>query len=65
LDALDAVVADIHSTGGSATAVVADATRAADIFSLFDEAGKGFHLAGNNAGNNTPGSSTNTSIGRG
>jgi NAD(P)-dependent dehydrogenase (short-subunit alcohol dehydrogenase family) len=53
--ALDAVVAGITAAGGAAVAVVADATREADIVSLFDQAGDGLELAIYNAGNNTPG----------
>jgi NAD(P)-dependent dehydrogenase (short-subunit alcohol dehydrogenase family) len=53
--ALDAVVADIVAAGGRATAVVADATREADIVSLFEEAGSDLDVAIYNAGNNTPG----------
>lgn len=53
--ALDAIVAGISSAGGEAAAVVADATREADIVSLFDQAGEGLELAIYNAGNNTPG----------
>jgi len=53
--ALDAVVADIESAGGNATPVVADATKEADIVSLFGQAGKELDLAVYNAGNNTPG----------
>lgn len=34
---LKAVVADIEATGGSATAIVADATREADVIGLFDQ----------------------------
>lgn len=53
--ALDAVVASITSAGGDAVAVVADATREADIVALFDQADEGLELAIYNAGNNTPG----------
>src|SRR5881394_3413174 len=53
--ALDAVVAGIKAAGGEAEAVVADATREADIVSLFERAGAGLELAIYNAGNNTPG----------
>lgn len=53
--ALEAVVAGIKAAGGEAEAVVADATREADIVSLFDRAGDGLELAIYNAGNNTPG----------
>lgn len=52
---LDAVVADIVAAGGRARAVVADATREADIVALFDQAGDALDLAIYNAGNNTPG----------
>src|SRR5437773_12198604 len=53
--ALDAVVASITSAGGHASAVVADASREADIVALFDRAGPEVELAIYNAGNNTPG----------
>jgi NAD(P)-dependent dehydrogenase (short-subunit alcohol dehydrogenase family) len=52
---LDAVVADIKSAGGQATAVVADATKENDAVELFDQAGTDLDLAIYNAGNNTPG----------
>ncbi len=52
---LDTVVAGIRSDGGSAEAVVADATQEADIAALFEAAGEGLTLAIYNAGNNTPG----------
>ena len=52
---LDAVVKSIEQDGGSAAAVVADATREADTVDLFDQAGKNLSLAIYNAGNNTPG----------
>jgi NAD(P)-dependent dehydrogenase (short-subunit alcohol dehydrogenase family) len=53
--ALEAVVGEITAAGGKARAVVADATREADILSLFDQAGGDLELAIYNAGNNTPG----------
>jgi NAD(P)-dependent dehydrogenase (short-subunit alcohol dehydrogenase family) len=53
--ALDAVVADIGSAGGKASAFVADATSEADIAALFDHAGAAVDLAIYNAGNNTAG----------
>jgi len=53
--ALDAVAGAIASTGGKATAMVADATSETDITSLFDRAGSELELAIYNAGNNTPG----------
>ncbi len=52
---LEAVVADIDSTGGSATAVVADATSAPEVAKLFHTAGEELELAIYNAGNNAPG----------
>lgn len=52
---LDAVVAGIRAAGGSAEAVVADATTEADVVALFDRAGPDVNLAIYNAGNNTPG----------
>lgn len=52
---LDAIVASIQSAGGSAEAVVADATSESDIAALFDKAGEETDLAIYNAGNNTPG----------
>src|SRR5689334_8244044 len=51
--ALDAVVGDIVSAGGRATAVAADATSEADTIALFDKAGADLELAIYNAGNNT------------
>ena len=53
--ALEAVVADVKSAGGSAAAVVADATNEAEIVALFVKAGGELELAIYNAGNNTPG----------
>jgi NAD(P)-dependent dehydrogenase (short-subunit alcohol dehydrogenase family) len=53
--ALEAVVAGIKAAGGEAVPVAADATREADVVSLFDQAGEGLELAIYNAGNNTPG----------
>jgi NAD(P)-dependent dehydrogenase (short-subunit alcohol dehydrogenase family) len=52
---LDAVVESIRGDGGSAEAVVADATSEADTRELFDRAGPSLSLAIYNAGNNTPG----------
>lgn len=52
---LDAIVGAIKDSGGSAEAVVADATREADIEALFERAGRDLDLAIYNAGNNTPG----------
>jgi len=52
---LDAVVADIRKDGGSAEAVVSDATSETDTRALFDQAGEALDLAIYNAGNNTPG----------
>ena len=52
---LDAVVREISDGGGSAEAVVADATNEADVTALFERAGGDLDLAIYNAGNNTPG----------
>lgn len=56
---LDAVVNDVGSAGGSATAVVCDATREEDIVGLFDTVERqcpgALDLAVYNAGNSTPG----------
>ena len=55
---LAAVVAAIEATGGTATAVVADATREDDVQSLFEAAAAlagRVELAVYNAGNNMPG----------
>ena len=52
---LDAVVAEIESAGGSASAHVADATHEQEVEALFDAAGPELDLAIYNAGNNTPG----------
>ena len=54
-ESLDAVVASIEAEGGSAQAVVSDATSEADTIALFDAAGDDLDLAIYNAGNNTPG----------
>jgi len=54
-DSLDAVAADIRTSGGSAEAFVADATSEADVAALFERAGPDLDLAVYNAGNNTPG----------
>ena len=51
--ALDAVVADIERSGGTASSFVADATNEADVTALFDHAGADVDLAIYNAGNNT------------
>jgi NAD(P)-dependent dehydrogenase (short-subunit alcohol dehydrogenase family) len=58
---LEQVVQQIRFAGGTATAVVADATREADVQSLFDQvcAAEGsLDVAVYNAGNNTPGAVT-------
>jgi NAD(P)-dependent dehydrogenase (short-subunit alcohol dehydrogenase family) len=52
---IDVVTKEIASSGGKATAVVADATDEKDIVALFDRAGTELELAIYNAGNNTPG----------
>jgi NAD(P)-dependent dehydrogenase (short-subunit alcohol dehydrogenase family) len=52
---LDAIVDAIRADGGSAEAVVADATSEPDVIALFDRAGSELDLAIYNAGNNTPG----------
>ena len=52
---LDAVVQAITDAGGSAQAVVADATSEDDTERLFDLAGNDLTLAIYNTGNNTPG----------
>ena len=52
---VEKVAEDIRSTGGSATAVVADATSEDDVRALFDQAGDDVDLAIYNAGNNSPG----------
>jgi len=52
---LDAVVADVAAAGGSAEAVVADATSESDVRALFERARDTLVLAVYNAGNNTPG----------
>lgn len=52
---LDAIVSTIQGNGGSAEAVVADATSEADTIALFDKAGADLDVAIYNAGNNTPG----------
>lgn len=54
-DKLDAVVAAITQSGGSAESVQADATSEANTVALFDAAGNSLDLAIYNAGNNTPG----------
>ena len=53
--AVEAVANDIVSSGKDAIPVVADATKEADIVTLFDRAGADLDLAIYNAGNNTPG----------
>ena len=52
---LDAIVTAIKDSGGSAEAVVADATSESDIEALFERAGGDLELTIYNAGNNTPG----------
>jgi NAD(P)-dependent dehydrogenase (short-subunit alcohol dehydrogenase family) len=55
---LEGVVQQIRAVGGAATAVVADATREADVQALFDQvcaADGDLDVAVYNAGNNTPG----------
>ncbi|MFU8817228.1 MAG: SDR family NAD(P)-dependent oxidoreductase [Pseudomonadales bacterium] len=52
---LEALVKTIRDAGGTATSVVADATREEDVLQLFDVAGDELDLAIYNAGNNTPG----------
>ncbi len=52
---LDAVVESIRQDGGSAEAIVCDATSESDTRALFDRAGDSLELAIYNAGNNTPG----------
>lgn len=52
---LESVVARITANGGSAEAVVADATEEAAVKALFERAGDELTLAIYNAGNNTPG----------
>jgi NAD(P)-dependent dehydrogenase (short-subunit alcohol dehydrogenase family) len=52
---VEAVVDAIREAGGTATSVVADATREEDVLQLFDLAGSELDLAIYNAGNNTPG----------
>jgi NAD(P)-dependent dehydrogenase (short-subunit alcohol dehydrogenase family) len=52
---VEAVVDAIRESGGTATSVVADATREEDVLQLFDVAGSELDLAIYNAGNNTPG----------
>ena len=53
--AVETVVSAIGDAGGSAEAVVADATSESDVVALFDRAGSELDLAIYNAGNNTPG----------
>jgi NAD(P)-dependent dehydrogenase (short-subunit alcohol dehydrogenase family) len=55
LAALDAVVADINKSGGTASSFVADATKETDVAALFADAGPDVDLAIYNAGNNTAG----------
>ena len=58
---LEQVVKQIRSTGGAATAIVADATREADVQALFDQvcaADGSLDVAVYNTGNNTPGTVT-------
>jgi NAD(P)-dependent dehydrogenase (short-subunit alcohol dehydrogenase family) len=53
--AVEAIANDIVSSGKEAIPLVADATKEADIVTLFDRAGADLDLAIYNAGNNTPG----------
>jgi NAD(P)-dependent dehydrogenase (short-subunit alcohol dehydrogenase family) len=52
---LDTIAKGIEESGGSAEAVVADATSESDVQALFERAGDSLDLAIYNAGNNTPG----------
>jgi NAD(P)-dependent dehydrogenase (short-subunit alcohol dehydrogenase family) len=52
---VEAVVDAIRADGGSATSVVADATREEDVVQLLDLAGDDLDLAIYNVGNNMPG----------
>jgi NAD(P)-dependent dehydrogenase (short-subunit alcohol dehydrogenase family) len=54
-DQLESLVQLIRDSDGTATSVVADATREEDVAQLFDVAGDDLDLAIYNAGNNTPG----------
>lgn len=54
-DKLESLVKIIRDSDGTATSVVADATREEDVAQLFDVAGDDLDLAIYNAGNNTPG----------
>jgi NAD(P)-dependent dehydrogenase (short-subunit alcohol dehydrogenase family) len=54
-ESLDTVVSNIEAAGGSAEAVVCDATEEPAVRSLFDRAGDELDLAIYNVGNNTPG----------
>ena len=54
-DKLDSVVAGIRARGGSAEAIVADATAESEVQGLFSVAGDSLSVAIYNAGNNTPG----------
>lgn len=54
-DQLETLVKLIRDDGGTATSVVADATREEDVSQLFDVAGDDLDLAIYNAGNNMPG----------
>ena len=58
---LELVVKQIRSTGGTATAIVADATKESDVQSLYDQvcaADGTLDVAVYNVGNNTPGAVT-------
>ena len=52
---LDTLASAIAADGGSAEAVVCDATSESDVVALFDRAGDELSVAVYNAGNNTPG----------
>jgi NAD(P)-dependent dehydrogenase (short-subunit alcohol dehydrogenase family) len=54
-DTLESLVQAIRENEGTATSVVADATREEDMLQLFDVAGDDLDLAIYNAGNNAPG----------
>lgn len=54
-DHLESLVQAIRENEGTATSVVADATREEDMLQLFDVAGDDLDLAIYNAGNNAPG----------
>ncbi|MBL8384463.1 MAG: SDR family NAD(P)-dependent oxidoreductase [Burkholderiales bacterium] len=52
---LEAVVAQVRAAGGTAHAIVADATDEAQVGAMFARVGDGLDLVVYNAGNNTPG----------